>query len=74
MEVKFIRTKLAEYRVQLGFTQEMLAEKVGCTKQLLNNIENGRRLGTIKFWLKLQKSLCLSNDELVELMKESVEL
>lgn len=73
-EVIIIRTKLTEYRKQLGFTQEMLAKETKSTKQLISNIENGTRNGTIKFWILLQKCLCLSNDEVMEFIKEGIDI
>ncbi len=52
----------------------MLAKETRSTKQLVSNIEKGTRNGTIKFWLLLQKCLCLSNDEVMEFMKEGIDV
>lgn len=58
--------------MELGFTQEDVAKKLGCCKDAYSKIEAGKRDGTIKTWLKIQEILCLSNDELVEAMKEDL--
>lgn len=67
-----IKNKLKEVRESLGFTQEEVAKEIGVTKTYYSNFEKGKRGGTIQTWLKIQKALCLSNDELVEAMKESI--
>lgn len=65
-----IRSKLREHRKSLGFTQQVLASKLGVTKATYNNIELGKREGRIETWLKIQEVLCLTSDELVEAMKQ----
>lgn len=50
----------------------MIASKIGTTKSYYSLIENGKKVGTVKFWIRLQEALCLSNEEVFEYLKEGV--
>ena len=68
----FIKKKLKRFREELGFTQEDVANELGVCKDAYGKLELGKKQGTTKTWLKIQEILCLSNDELVEVMKEDL--
>ena len=42
---KKVRSKLAEYRKDKGYSQDDLAKLTGLTKTTIQNWENGRNLG-----------------------------
>jgi len=66
------RQKLFALRTDHGHTQEYVANHTGTTKEYFSLIENGDRVGTLPYWLRLQKFYCLSNAELWEMAKEGV--
>ena len=41
-EINYMKTKIAEYRVQCNLTQEKLAELAGVTRQTIISLEQGR--------------------------------
>ena len=49
--------RLKEARQNMNFTQEMLAQKVGVTRQTISMIETGVNLPSIKLAKKLGKVL-----------------
>lgn len=67
-----MKTKLKKIREELGFTQQSLAAELGITKSAYNNLELGKKDGKLRTWLNIQKALALTNDELVETMKEGI--
>ena len=69
-EVNAIRKSLINYRKALGFTQEELSQAIGVTTAYYSLIETGKRQGTIKFWLKLQETLFISDSDLLKMIKE----
>ncbi len=54
-------------RVRKNLTQAELAEKVGVSNPTYNLIEQGKRKGSIEFWVKLQQVFNLSDAEMWQL-------
>ena len=69
-----MRLKLKELRQKHGHSQRDTASSTGTTKEYFGLIENGKRVGTLPFWLRLQASYKLSNAEIWEIAKEGVKL
>lgn len=67
-----MRQKLKELRLAHGHTQNQLAHLSGTTKEYYGLIENGKRVGTVPYWLRLQKAYKLSDGELWAVVKEGV--
>ncbi len=69
-----MKTKIAEnirfYRKQLHLTQVELAEKLGGTKSLVSNYENGYSTPDIYTLCKLAEIFDVTLDELVEQSNE----
>lgn len=70
-----MKTKIAEnirfYRKQLNLTQVELAYKLGGTKSLISNYENGYSTPDIYTLCKLAEIFDITLDELVEPTKEN---
>ena len=69
---KRFRQKLWKLRNEHGHTQDYVAQHTGTTKEYFSLIENGDRVGTLPYWLRLQAFYSLSNAELWEIAKEGV--
>ena len=67
-----MRQKAKDLREKNGLTQEQVARKTGTTKEYYGLIENGKRVGTIPYWLRYQKEFGLSNADLWAIAKEGV--
>lgn len=67
-----MRHKLKELRVKHGYSQRQIANLTGTTKEYYGLIENGKRVGVLPYWLRLQKAFKLTNAELWEIAKEGV--
>lgn len=61
------RHELKVFRVDNKLTQNEMAAKLGVSVSTYNLIENGKRRGSQKFWLKLQKSFNLDGGKVWEL-------
>ena len=57
-------------RINHHMTQLDVAEKIGISLSLYNLIENGKRVGSIETWEKIQKLFSLSDKEMWSLMKD----
>ena len=57
--------KIREVRKSLGYSQDVLAEKLGVSKVTICWYENGERTPSLENFLKLSEILNLSLDELV---------
>ena len=62
--------KMKILRITHNMTQSDVAEKIGISLSLYNLIENGKRVGSIETWKKIQKLFCLSDKEMWSLMKD----
>lgn len=67
-----MRHKLRRLREASKHTQNDVAMHTKTTKEYYGLIENNKRVGTLPFWLRLQKFYKLSNAELWEIAKEGV--
>lgn len=78
-----IRTKewLIEQRVKQGLTQNQLANKIGMSIHTIENIEQGKRLGSVETWEKItnfftnveEVKLSYDCEEIIEELKEDIE-
>lgn len=68
-----MRSNLKAFREKLGFTQAEIGAMFKMNRQQWCNIEQGRRIGSAIFWLKLQQRFKLSNSETLKLMEVSDE-
>ena len=57
-------------RINHHMTQSDVAEKISISLSLYNLIENGKRVGSIETWKKIQKLFSLSDKEMWSLMKD----
>ena len=62
--------KMKILRITHNMTQSDAAEKIGISLSLYNLIENGKRVGSIETWKKIQKLFSLSDKEMWSLMKD----
>lgn len=62
--------KMKILRINNHMTQSDVAEKIGISLSLYNLIENGKRVGSIETWKKIQKLFSLSDKEMWSLMKD----
>lgn len=62
--------KMKILRINNHMTQSDVAEKIGISLSLYNLIENGKRVGSIETWKKIQKLFTLSDKEMWSLMKD----
>ena len=59
-----MRLKLKKLRIDMGLTQNELAQKIGISRSFYTNIENGKANPTLKTALKLKKVLDYSEDDI----------
>jgi transcriptional regulator with XRE-family HTH domain len=57
---------LREARLRKGLTQEVLAEKAGCTSVFISNLENGHYDATVTKVLALEKAMGLPHGDLLK--------
>lgn len=69
-----MRHELRRKRVNDFLTQKEVAEALKTTQTFYGKIENGKAVGTIQFWLRLQDFFKLSDSELWALAKEGVKI
>ena len=62
--------RLAEARLQKGYTQQQIAEFLGCNRATVTNYENGKRTPDIDTIVKLTKLYEVSADYLLGLAKQ----
>ena len=62
--------KMKILRITHNMTQSDVAEKIGISLSLYNLIENGKRVGSIETWKKIQELFSLSDKEMWSLMKD----
>jgi putative transcriptional regulator len=61
---KVLATHLNQFRVEQGVTQEVLAEKVGVTRQTIISIEKGSYSPSVALALRLANTLKVSVEDL----------
>lgn len=64
-----IRINLKVYRVSHNMTQEEFANKIGISRAMYSLIEKGDRFGSFDFWMKLQITFNIPDEEMFKLMK-----
>lgn len=69
-----MRHKLKALRQKHGHSQRDTATATGTTKEYFGLIENGKRVGTLPFWLRVQAAYNLSGAEIWDIAKEGVSL
>lgn len=62
--------KMKILRINHHMTQSDVAKKIGISLSAYNLIENGKRVGSIETWEKIQKLFSLSDIEMWSLMKD----
>lgn len=62
--------KMKILRITHNMTQSDVAEKIGISLSLYNLIENGKRVGSIETWKKIQELFSLSDKEMWSIMKD----
>ena len=67
-----MRQKAKDLREKHGLTQEQVARKTGTTKEYYGLIENGKRVGTLPYWLRFQAVFKLTGAEVWAIAKEGV--
>lgn len=58
-----VRKELKILRLEHDITQDQLAEKIGISKGAYALIEQGKRVGSDKTWLKLQEIFNLTGEQ-----------
>lgn len=71
--LKTIGKKIKNARLNKGFTQNSLSEKVDISTDLLRNIENGRNIGSIATLINLCNALEITTDFLFADLLEHVD-
>lgn len=67
-----MRQKAKKLREKHGLTQDQVARKTGTTKEYYGLIENGKRVGTLPYWLRYQSVFNLTDAEVFNIAKEGV--
>ena len=62
--------KMKILRINHHMTQSDVAKKIGISLSLYNLIQNGKRVGTIETWVKIQKLFSLSDKDRSSLVKD----
>jgi len=61
-----ISKNIKHFREEIGFSQESLAEKVDCSREFINRVENRKEDISLKMLLKLSYILKVSPERLFE--------
>lgn len=72
-----MRHKAKELRLKFGLTQDDVAQGTGTTKEYYGLIENGKRCGTVPYWLCYRAfyeklGAGLTDSEFIAIVKEGV--
>lgn len=65
---------LKEQRVKHSLTQQQLANEIGISRFAIENIEQGRRLGSVETWNKIENYFENSDDKLPNISYDSNDL
>ena len=61
--IKIIQTRIKEFRLQKGFTQEKLSEMCNISTDYLSEIERGKKVPSLKRFLIIAQKLNVSPKE-----------
>lgn len=64
-----MRINLKLFRVKNKLTQAEMADKIGVSRQVYANVENGKNGGSTDFWGNLQRAFNIADEEMYSLMK-----
>lgn len=64
-----MRLNLKVFRTKQKLTQTEMGEKIGVSRQVYANVENGRNAGSTEFWDGLQQAFDVPDEEMYNLMK-----
>ena len=56
------------FRHKQKLSQQAMADKIGCCRDTYASVENGKRIGSMRFWRKLQLAFNIPDEELGGLM------
>lgn len=59
-----LTTRMKEYRARVGISQIELAERVGCRRETIGNLENGKYNPSLKLAMDIARELNASVYEL----------
>ena len=63
-----MRENLKAFRENIGFTQEQMASRLGCTRQFYTAVETGTKNGTLeRFWTNLQIKFQIKDSDMWKL-------
>lgn len=65
---------LKEQRVKHSITQNQLANKIGVSRFAIENIEQGKRLGSVDTWEKIENYFSNVDDNLINISYDSEDL
>ncbi len=66
LELKNIGLRIAKRRRQIGLTQEMLAEKMNVSVQMISNLERGNKAVKIENLIKISDILGITADYILK--------
>lgn len=65
-----MRINMKCVRVRLGLSQEKAADRVGCSRSIYRDVENGKRQGKVEFWESFQKTFGIKDSEMWSVMQD----
>ena len=65
-----LETKIREYRVKLGISQEELAERVGVRRETIVHLENGRYNPSLRLAMDIAEVFSVTVEEIFCFRKE----
>lgn len=68
-----MKTRIKEFREKLGITQEVLAEKVGVTRQTILFLEKGKYNPSLRLAYKISRQLNAKIEEVFSFEDESID-
>ena len=68
-----MRQILRELRVKYDYTQNEMAKRLGITRTTYCGIENGKRKGSLSFWLGVIRAFPEKEAEILAILKEREE-
>lgn len=69
--MKTIQNRIKELRLELGWTQQELADAVAVSRQSINSIERGRYVPSLELALRFARVFACSTDDIFTLEQRS---